>query len=215
MAERAEILLDWLLAVPGWLVYVVMALAAALENLIPPIPSDVVILIGGVLAGVGGVNPLVLFLLVWLGNVGSALLVYALGLRFGPAFFQGRAGRLLLAPAQLDLLARAYRRYGFPIIFFSRFLPVFRPIVPAFAGLSKVGFMRTALPIALASAIWYGFLVYLGWAAGTNLPVLLARLERVGGWLWLVAALLIALFAAWWWYTRATRRGSPFGSKDF
>lgn len=195
-------ILGWLLEIPDWLVYLTLGAAAAVENIVPPIPADVMVLAGGVVSGAGGVPPSALFAAVWLSNVGSALLVYAVGRRYGLRFFEGRLGSYLLAPGQIQRLARAYRRYGFPIIFFSRFLPVFRPVVPAFAGISRVGFWQTAVPIALASAIWYGLLVYLGAAAGSNWEAVLAFFSRVGGWLGAIAAVLLALLGWWWWRTR-------------
>lgn len=212
MTARAEAILVWLATIPDWILYVLVALLAAVENLVPPIPADVMITIGGVAAGLGGADPWILFVGAWLANAASALLVYALGRRFGPGFFTGRLGRFLLAPAQVDALARAYRRFGFPIIFFSRFLPVFRPIVPVFAGVARLGFWGTSIPIVLASGIWYGFLVYLGAFAGANLSRILALVERVGGWLWLLAGALILAFALWWRSTRqleAPEEGPP------
>jgi membrane protein DedA with SNARE-associated domain len=203
MTERSESLLAWLASIPEWWLYLLVGAVAAVENLVPPFPSDVVVVIGGVAAGAGRADPWILFVAAWLCNAGSALLVYGLGRRYGAAFFGGRAGRFLLAPAQVDALAAAYRRFGFPIIFFSRFLPVFRPIVPVFAGVARLGFWGTALPIALASAVWYGLLVYLGALAGANWRSLLDFVERLGWWLWIVAGILIMGFA-WWW--RRTRR---------
>ncbi len=203
MMQRAEAILVWLATIPDWVLYLVVGLLAALENIVPPIPADVMIAVGGVAAGAGRADPLILFVAAWLANAGSALLVYALGRRYGPGFFTGRLGRFLLAPNQVDALAAAYRRFGFPIIFFSRFLPVFRPIVPVFAGVARLGFWGTAVPIILASGIWYGFLVYLGAFAGANLNRILTVVERVGGWLWLVAGVLIVAAGVWW---RVTRR---------
>ena len=208
MVERAGAFLEWLLAIPDPLVYILVGLAAALENIVPPIPADVVVVIGGVIAGAGGANPLVLFLAVWMCNVGSALAVYGLGRRYGARFFQGRLGSFLLAPRQLDGLSRAYSRFGFPIIFFSRFLPVFRPIVPAFAGVSRLGFWGTAIPVALASAVWYGALVYLGSAAGENWESLLESLDRLGVWMWAAAGVLILVGLYFW---NRTRGGDPLG----
>lgn len=202
MVERAAEFMEWLLSIPDWLVYTLVGFAAALENIVPPVPADVVVVIGGVIAGAGGASTPTLFLAVWLANVGSALLVYGLGRRYGARFFQGRLGSFLLAPGQLQGLTRAYQRFGFPIIFFSRFIPVFRPIVPAFAGVTHLGFVGTAIPIALASGIWYGALVYLGSAAGSNWRALLASLESLGGWLWGVAALLIGVGIFIWKRTR-------------
>jgi membrane protein DedA with SNARE-associated domain len=198
-----DAVLAWFLNLPDVLVYLLIGLAAALENLIPPIPGDVVVVIGGVIAGAGGANPRSLFVVVWSCNVASALLVYWVGHHYGARFFTGKLGRFLLAPAQVEALSAAYRRFGFPIIFFSRFLPVFRPIVPAFAGVARLGFWGTAIPVAVASAVWYGFLVYVGSIAGENWHNVLDSISRIGNWLWAVAVIAMLLIAAWWWRSRS------------
>lgn len=198
LAELLDAALTWLSRAPAGLVYSVLGLAAALENLVPPIPADVVVLFGSLLAARGGARVELVFLAVWLCNVGGAMLVYFLGRRYGAAFFQGRLGALLLRPAQLSSLSRFYQRWGFGVIFVSRFLPMFRAVVPVFAGVSGVGPVRTGLPMAVASALWYGTLVYLGSAAGRNWEQLVALLDSASRWLWIGAALL-ALGVAWWW----------------
>jgi membrane-associated protein len=203
MRDRVEAVLQWLVSIPDAVLYVLIGSAAAIENLIPPFPGDVAVVAGGIIAGAGGASPTILFLVVWLGNAAGALLVYGLGRKYGASFFQRKLGSALLAPRQVDMLAVAYRRFGFPIIFFSRFLPVFRPIVPVFAGVARLGFWRTALPILAASAVWYGFLVYLGAFAGRNWQAVMARLDTVGGWLWAAAVLLLVAFVWWWWKTRS------------
>lgn len=206
MADHAEVVLRWLLSLPEALVYCLLGLVAALENIVPPIPADVIVLLGGVIAGSGGIDPGWAFLVVWGGNVASALLMYGLGRRYGAAFFRGRLGHTLLPPLQAAALTRAYRTRGMPILFFSRFLPVFRPVVPVFAGVARLGLGRVAPPIALASGLWYGLLVYLGTIAGANWHLLLDRIDRVGGWLWAITALLLALLARWWWHLRKAAR---------
>lgn len=195
-------LLGRLAGAPEPLVYLVLALAAGLENVIPPIPADVIVLFGGLLAGRGMAEPALVFPAVWIGNVAGALLVYGIGRRHGFGFFQGRWGRLLLKPGQLERLSAVYRRYGFGVIFVSRFLPMFRAVVPVFAGVARLGFLRTAIPMALASAAWYGMLVYLGAAAGRNWGAIARRVESAGQWLWLAAGVAAVGAAWWWWKTR-------------
>jgi membrane protein DedA with SNARE-associated domain len=209
MSDGSDAILRWLLSIPGWLLYPIAGSAAAIENLIPPFPGDVVVVVTSVIAGATGANIPALFTIVWFANAASALCVYALGRRFGERFFASRIGLYLLAPRQLDALGRAYRRYGLPIIFFSRFLPVFRPIVPAFAGVAGISLAGTAVPIALASGLWYGFLVYLGSTAGQNLPAMTATLDRISGWMWLVAGVFMALVGGWWVLSRRDRTSPP------
>ena len=203
MSEWLGGALDRLAAAPEALIYLVLGAAAGLENVVPPIPADVVVLFGGLLAGRGGASVGLVFLAVWVGNVGGALLVYGLGRRYGARFFEGRLGRLLLRPGQVEMLNAFYRRYGFAVILVSRFLPMFRAVVPVFAGVAQLGFWRTAAPLALASAAWYGAIVYVGGVAGRNFDEIVRSLESAGRWLWLAAGVVGLAAALWWWRTRS------------
>jgi membrane protein DedA with SNARE-associated domain len=195
-------LLEWLRALPPLLVYLVVGGIAAVENVFPPVPADVVALFGGFLAGQGTGHPLVMFLVVWLGNLSTAILMYWVGRKQGTRFFQGRLGRMILHPGQLEKLSRFYLRRGTVVIFVSRFLPMFRAVVPIFAGTSGVGFWRATIPMALASGLWYGLIVYLGATAGENWEQIRSTVETSGTWLGAVAGVL-ALVIAWvWWKSR-------------
>ena len=195
-------LIAWLNGLPGPLVYLVIGAFAGLENVFPPVPADVIALAGGFLAGQGTISPLGAFLVVWLCNVGGALLVYWVGRRYGASFFSGRVGRMLLQPQQMERLGALYARHGAKVIFFSRYLPGFRAVVPIFAGTSGMGWIRTAVPIALASGLWYGLIVYLGATAGRNWEQIRATVESSGRWL-AVAAVVLFLLMGWsWWRSR-------------
>src|SRR5690606_19414581 len=97
-----------------------------------------------------------------------------------------------------EQVGRFYARWGWPAIFVSRFLPGLRAVVPVFAGVAGVRPLVVVLPVAVASALWYGFLVYLGAFAGRNLNSILATLDRIGVPLLALALLLVALLVVWW-----------------
>ncbi|CAN5333686.1 hypothetical protein BH23GEM4_BH23GEM4_02390 [soil metagenome] len=202
MSSLWDELLRWMVELPQWILALVLAFAAGLENLVPPIPADTVVLFGGFLAGRGGTSLWLAFLATWGGNVAGALLVYALGRRYGSRFFATRWGSFLLRPRQLEELEKLYQRHGFKVLFFSRFLPVFRSLVPVFAGTSGLGVIRTAVPVAAASAFWYGAVVYAGATAGRNWDALRAGIESAGRWLLIPGALLAAALVWWWLRTR-------------
>jgi membrane protein DedA with SNARE-associated domain len=202
MGGAIDSLLEWLKGLPPTLVYLVVGGIAAVENVFPPVPADVVALFGGFLAGQGTANPYVMFLVVWLGNVATALLMYWVGRKKGTAFLQGRLGRKLLQPKQMEKLSRFYERRGVIVIFISRFLPMFRAVVPIFAGTSGVGFWSAALPMALASGLWYGLLIYLGATAGENWEQIRGAVESSGRWLAIAAVIIAAGVFWWWWKTR-------------
>jgi membrane protein DedA with SNARE-associated domain len=197
-------ILDWLFNLPPALIYLVIGAGAAVENIVPPVPADTFVLLGAFVAANGRASPLLVFLVTWGANVSSALLVFVLARRFGPAFFERhRAGHWLIRPKQLERISRFYQKWGTPAILVSRFLPAFRAIVPVFAGITRVPRRRVILPIAAASALWYGILVILGTTAGRNLDVILDALNRAGIVLVIIAAALVALVMAWWWKTRS------------
>ncbi|HKW40161.1 MAG TPA: DedA family protein [Gemmatimonadales bacterium] len=170
---------------------------AALENIVPPVPADTAVALGAFLAGRGTLDPLAVFGLTWAGNVGAAAAVYALGRRYGREFFQGRIGRKLLPESVLAHIESQYHRHGAYGIFLSRLLPVWRAVVPPFAGIAGLSAPRTLIPIALASGLWYGALICFVMRLGTNLDAALALLARVNRMLGAVAVALCILLGVW------------------
>lgn len=187
------------------LIYVFLGAGAAVENLVPPVPADTFVLLGGFLTALGQVDAWTVFLVTWGSNVASALAVYEAGHRYGRPFFRTRVGRHLLSSRQLDRLQRFYERWGIPAIFFTRFLPGLRAVVPVFAGVTHQRFLLVLPPLAVASGIWYGVLVWLGSVAGRNLDQIVGWVGDVNRVLLGVSVLLAAGAAVWWVRTRRHR----------
>jgi membrane protein DedA with SNARE-associated domain len=193
-----ERVISWLVALPPWLLYTVIGTGAGVENVVPPIPADTFVLLGAVLAEAGRASPRLVFFWTWFCNILGAVMIYALAHRYGNRFFGTPAGHWLLHPRQLEQIGRFYARWGWPAIFLSRFLPGLRAVVPVFAGVAGVRAHVVVLPVAVASAIWYGFLVWIGATMGRNWGALMALMERIGLGLLLVALLLAGAIAYWW-----------------
>ena len=195
---------------PPPLLYLILGVGAAIENVIPALPADSVILAGGFAAGAGVVHVAAVFLVVSGFNVAGALAVYALGRRYGQRFFRAGPGRHVLKSDEMARLERFYQRWGVAAIFAGRFLPGFRAAVPLFAGVAGVGWFRTVPPLAVASAIWYGALVGMGHAAGANREALVGALSTANRGLLAASAALALLVAGFWWRSRrrSARRGA-------
>jgi membrane protein DedA with SNARE-associated domain len=187
---------------PPAVVYILLGAGAALENLIPPVPADTFVLVGGFLAGRGVLAPWLVFIVTWGLNVASALGVYGLGHRHGRTFFEVGMGRRVLTPEHLERMGHFYARWGAQAVFLARFLPGLRAVVPAFAGVSHQPFLPVAIPVATASAIWYGALVWLGTVAGRRLDTILAWVGNVNRVLLLIALAITLAVLAWWWRSR-------------
>ena len=182
---------------------------AAVENIFPPVPADVAVALGAFLAGRGHMNAGLVFTLAWVANVGSAAGVYALARRHGALVSRGFLGRHIFTPNTIAHIEEQYRRHGAYGIFLSRLLPVWRGMVMPFAGIARVPAWRALIPMALASAVYYGALTYLVGRLGTDLDVVLGVVKRVNTWLAIVAGVLILIIAIWVVRRRRRQRQPP------
>jgi len=131
-------------------------------------------------------------------SAGMYFLARARGKRF---FAKGWAAKLL-PPASIRELERVYRKHGMVGIFVSRFLPGLRAAVTPFGGVVGMPAARALVPAAVASAIWYAFLVAVGASLGRNWAAaqqLLGSTNRILGIVGLVAAVVVGL---WIWRRR-------------
>lgn len=192
----------WMNRLPEAALYLVLGIGAGVENVFPAIPADTFVALGGFLAGAGELSARWVFLATWLSNVGGALLVFRLSHNHGPAFFERGLGRHLVRPHQMRRMGIFYERWGTSAIFLSRFLPGVRAVVPVFAGATHQPWSRVALPIATASALWYGGLVQIGLLAGRNLDRLGSIVDRLNTTVGVVAGLVGLLVVRWWYRTR-------------
>lgn len=195
-------LLDWLLTLPVNALYTVLGLTAAIENVIPPFPSDVVVAFGSFVIAQGGRGTMfAVFLVTWFGNVAGAMLVYALGRRYGAERLERRlAGKH--AESRDARIRRLFERYGMPAVFVSRFIPGVRAIVPAFAGALRLSVVYTTVMVATASALWYGLITVVAFRVGTDWELLKSTLTRYGRTAAIVGVILLGIGVAVWLTTR-------------
>ena len=216
MVELQDVqrLIEFLTGLPPALAYVVIGAGSALENLFPPVPSDTFVVLGAVLADRGGLAAVPVLLTAWLANLAGAMIVYALARRRGPAFFQEGWARHILRPHQFARVTIFYERYGLWAIFFSRFLPVLRVVIPTFAGFAGLGTMRTLVPVATASLLWNGVMFGAGIFASRNVGPLLGWIGRANSWLVAMAALVAAGIFVWWIRSRREDHASRASGMD-
>lgn len=201
MLER---LLDALVSLPLVATYLVLMALSALENVFPPVPADTAVALGAFLARRGEISVVPLVILCWASNLASAAGTYALGRRHGRGFFRDGWGRKLMPPEALAALEEAYGRWGTAGIFLSRFLPGLRAAVPPFAGVAGLSPARTLVPAAVASAIWYAFLAFAGYALAQNWEAVKALVADTSRALGAVALVVAVVLVAWFW--RRSRR---------
>ena len=153
--------------------------------------------LGAFLSGRGVMSPWLVFALTWIANVSSGAGVYALARRHGAVVTRGFLGRHIFTAKTVAHIEEQYRRHGSYGIFISRLLPVWRAVVMPFAGIARVTPARALIPMALASALYYGALTYLIHRLGTDLEAVLALVRRVNSVLAIVAGALILIIVVW------------------
>lgn len=172
----------------------------------PPVPADTAVALGAFLTHRGVTSLPIVYAVTLVANVGGAAGVYFAARRYGRRLFATRTGQRLLSPTALAVVEREYLRFGILGIFFGRFLPGVRAVVPPFAGLANLGPWRALLPMALASAIWYGAVALVGAAIGaewSRISTILGRVNHTMAILAVVAVVVVA-FAV----IRRRRQGS-------
>ena len=179
------------------------ALAIALENLFPPIPSEVILPLAGFTSSQGELSLVGVILWTILGSVVGALALYGLGAALGIRRLKAIAERLPLVDAgDIEDTERWFDRHGTKAVFFGRMLPIFRSLISIPAGIE-----RMPLPVFLGlttagSAIWNTVLVGAGYLLGENWHVV----EQYTGILqWIVIAGVVGA-VAWFVWSRTGSR---------
>ena len=192
-----DAMLERLAALPPLLLYLAMTIVAAFENFFPPIPADVIVAFGSFLAARQGASPIPAYASVVIGNVGGAVLMYFLGRRYGTGLLARRLHVKEDGPS-MQRLRRLYGAYGLPALFFSRFIPGVRALVPPFAGALRVPVFSAIAAIGLASALFYGVVTYFAFRVASSWEQLSAKLAQFGKVSAIAAAAVVALGVFVW-----------------
>ena len=196
--------LDWVAQLPEIAVYVVLMALSALENIFPPVPADVAVVLGAFLAQRGLTSAPLLGLLCWLANTASAAGMFFYARHRGPRFFDSGWRRKLMPPETIAALRKAYARHGVLGIFLSRFLPGVRAAVTPFAGVVGMPAWKALVPAAVASGIWYAVLVGFGSFLGLNWDTARAKVDDANRVLAAIS-LVVTLAIGVWLYRRRQR----------
>jgi len=198
-------IINWLNGLPIAALYAAIGVISAVENVFPPFPADAVVAFGSFLAARGKASPYTTFFVSWLGNLSGAALMYYVGRRYGSVGFMRHLERWAGKGAEARLM-RLYSRYGLPALFISRFLPAVRALVPPFAGAMKLPPVPVALAVASASGLWFAFITWIAFRAGSNWDVLYALIVRSGKIAGLIAGAVVALIAIVFFLRRRKRQ---------
>ena len=199
-----EGVLTWLGELPPAVLYIVLALVAATENFVPPIPADVIVAFGSFLAAREHRSPIPTIIAVVIGNVGGALGMFALGRRYGADWIRSRLR--VMGEGGEQRVRGWYDRFGLPALFLSRFLPAVRAVVPPLAGAIRVPVVGAIAAIGIASTIWYTTIAILAYRLGSEWSRIAGAIKEFETTAAIVAGVIIVVGISVWWVTRRRRK---------
>lgn len=198
-----EQFLQYLNTQPPWTIYIFLFIGALMENIIPPIPGDTLIVFGAYLAGVGIIATLPAYLAMWVGSAVGCLLVYGLSYWKGHTFFK-RLNTRFFSEQNLGLAQKWFSKYGYRIVIFNRFLPTARAFVGIVAGMSKMHPVRMTIYVFIGTFLWNSLLVYFGLKVGENWRLVIDVLHTYNR---VILALMVAGvlgYLIWRWCKKAS-----------
>jgi len=188
----------WLLDLVDKLGAVGVGLSILLETVIPPIPSEAVLGLAGVLINDGRMSIVPVILFATLGSILGAIFFYYIGLALGPRRSHAFLDRLPLVETEdVDKTFGWFERHGRSAVFLGRMVPIVRSFISVPAGVVRMPFAQFLLFTAAGSLIWNTVLVSLGVAAGDFIQQNLHYLDYV-----VIAAVVLAV--AWFVYRKVS-----------
>ena len=160
-----------------------------LENLIPPIPSEVILPLAGFRARTGALNIWLTWPAATAGSMAGAVVLYGLGAWLGYDRLHALAGKrwfFLTSQKDLDRGEEIFDKHGGKIVLLGRCVPVIRSVVSIPAGIARMPLPRFLMLTAIGSGVWNALFIGLGWVLGENW-------DRVQGWLGPVTYVVIGL----------------------
>lgn len=145
--------------------YIGILLLIAIENIFPPIPSEVILTFSGFIAKSAELNIPLIILYSTLGSILGAIILYF----FGVLLINSKISKILhLKEENINNSIETFKQKGYKSVFFCRLVPILRSLISIPAGLSKMNFPIFLTLTSIGSLIWNTILILLGNMVGEN-----------------------------------------------
>jgi len=155
------------------------ALLVGIDNIFPPVPSELVLPLAGFAASQGSISLVGAILWTTGGSVAGALIMYLLGAWLGRERARALLMRMPLMKAEdFDRTEKWFDRHGTKAVFFGRMVPVFRSLISLPAGVERMPLWKFTALTAAGSLIWNSGFVVAGYLLGESWQVV----DQYAGW---------------------------------
>ena len=175
LEQFTQELIQWIEVLPPLSIYIVFFLVAYFENIIPPIPGDVLVAFGGYLAAESVIDIVPVFILTTLASVIGFMTVYWLGSHWGVQIEtqKERFWLMKFIPLKYMKKVRSWMgRWGLGVVLANRFLAGTRSVISLTAGISHTSIPGTIISSTVSSLLWNGILLGFGWIVHENWQVI-------------------------------------------
>lgn len=154
-----------------------------IENVFPPIPSEVILLFSGFFSSYTSLSVFYMILASTLGSFLGAIILYYIGKIFNKErlkkIVNGRLGKILfLKENDIDKADEWFDNKGNKSVFFCRFVPIVRSLISIPAGMSEMPMGKFIIYTICGSMIWNTVLICLGYRLGSNWEYVLTILDK-------------------------------------
>jgi membrane protein DedA with SNARE-associated domain len=180
------------------LIYLVLFFFSFLENIFPPSPSDIVIIVGSTLIAHSAIGFIPILILTSIGSALGFIVMYYIGEYLGVKLI--RSGKFkFITKELLDKADAFFHKHGYNIILINRFMPGTRAVVSFFCGVHRLKPTRTFIYAGVSSFLWNALLIFLGLQLGKNLDLVDKYLSKYSQIILGLTVLLIIFFIIKFW----------------
>ncbi len=187
---------EFILSMMNQFGYIGVFLLIAIENIFPPIPSEVILLFGGFMTTYSELNIILMIIFATLGSLLGAIVLYYIGKILNKErlkkIVSGKIGKVLrLKNSDIDKADEWFDTKGNKTVFFCRFIPIVRSLISIPAGMSEMPLGKFFLYTTTGSLIWNTVLIVIGSIVGENWQSILNIFDTYSN---IVLVLLVIIF---------------------
>ena len=184
--------------------YLGVFLLIAIENIFPPIPSEVILVFGGFMTTYTSLNIPIMILVATLGSLLGAIVLYYIGKIFNKErlkrIVNGKIGKVLrLKASDIEKADKWFDTKGNKTVFFCRFIPIVRSLISIPAGMSEMPMQKFLLYTILGSLIWNTVLIIVGSIVGDKWETIVGYLDNFSN-IILIILVIIFVVAMYYWF---------------
>lgn len=191
--------------------YLGVFLLIAVENIFPPIPSEVILIGGGFLTTTINLNVVIMIIAATLGSVIGAIALYFIGKIFNKErlkkIVSGKIGKILrLKEKDIDMADEWFDKKGNITVFFCRFVPIVRSLISIPAGMSEMPMLKFLAYTTVGSLIWNTVLIFIGNRVGDNWESILGIFDKYSHIVLIILVIIFIGFIVWFYKFRKTKK---------